>query len=137
MRKEVWATYTRVLLLEYAPFLFDLDMDNTLIVMFLNSLIILTGAIMNFIFNNSPAGWILLGLFGFTSVLGAINSILEPETLVNAAKYIATSSNMNSERKDDVQAVAITDTLGVMKSNMKKQTISILENTLKRLKSEA
>ena len=105
--------------------------------MFLNSLIILTGAIMNFIFNNSPAGWILLGLFGFTSVLGAINSILEPETLVNAAKYIATSSNMNSERKDDVQAVAITDTLGVMKSNMKKQTISILENTLKRLKSEA
>lgn len=47
-------------------------MDNKLITMFLNSLIILTGAIMNFIFNNSPAGWILLGLFGFTCVLGII-----------------------------------------------------------------
>ena len=47
-------------------------MENTLITMFLNSLIILTGAIMNFIFNNSPAGWILLGLFGLTCVLGII-----------------------------------------------------------------
>ena len=55
----------------------------------------------------------------------------------SAAKYIATASNMNSERKDDVQAVTVTNTLDVIKSNMKKQTISILENTLKRLKSEA
>ncbi len=47
-------------------------MENTVITMFLNSLIILTGAIMNFIFNNSPAGWILLGLFGFTCVLEII-----------------------------------------------------------------
>lgn len=47
-------------------------MENTVITMFLNSLIILTGAILNFIFNNSPAGWILLGLFGFTCVLGII-----------------------------------------------------------------
>lgn len=43
-------------------------MDNPVITMFSNSLIILTGAIMNFIFNNSPAGWILLGLFGITCV---------------------------------------------------------------------
>lgn len=47
-------------------------MDNAVITMFLNSLIILTGAIMNFIFDNPIAGWILLGLFGFTCVLGII-----------------------------------------------------------------
>ena len=47
-------------------------MDNTVITTFLNSLIILTGAILNFMFNNSPAGWILLGLFGFTCALGII-----------------------------------------------------------------
>lgn len=40
--------------------------------MFLNSLIILTAAILNFIFNNSPAGWILLGLFVFTCVFEII-----------------------------------------------------------------
>lgn len=80
--------------------------------------------------------WCEVSFKGFEDVLGAINSILEPEVLVNAAKYIATSSNMNSERKDDVQAVAVTDALDVMKSDMKKQIISLLENTLKRLKSE-
>jgi hypothetical protein len=80
--------------------------------------------------------WCEVAFNGFEDVLGAINSILEPEALVNAAKYITTASNMNSERKDDVQAATVTNTLGVMKSNMKKQTISILENTLKRLKSE-
>lgn len=47
-------------------------MDNTVITMFSNSLIILTGAILNFIFDNSVAGWILLGLFGFTVILGII-----------------------------------------------------------------
>lgn len=47
-------------------------MDSTVITMFSNSLIILTGAILNFVFNNSPAGWILLSLFGFTCVLGII-----------------------------------------------------------------
>lgn len=47
-------------------------MDSTVITMFSNSLIILTGAIMNFIFDNSIAGWILLGLFGYTCVLGII-----------------------------------------------------------------
>lgn len=47
-------------------------MDSTVITMFLNSLIILTGAILNFIFNNSPAGWILIGLFVFTVILGII-----------------------------------------------------------------
>ncbi len=47
-------------------------MDSTVIAMFSNSLIILTGAILNFIFDNSIAGWILLGLFGFTCVLGII-----------------------------------------------------------------
>ena len=44
-------------------------MDNTVIAMLSNSLIILTGALMNFIFDNITAGWILLGLFGFTCVL--------------------------------------------------------------------
>lgn len=78
--------------------------------------------------------WCEVSFEGFEDVLGAINSILEPEALVNAAKYIATASNMNSERKDDVQAVAVTNTLDVVKSDMKKQTISILENTLKRLR---
>ena len=39
-------------------------MDSTVISIFLNSLIFLTGAILNFIFNNPIAGWILLGLFG-------------------------------------------------------------------------
>jgi len=81
--------------------------------------------------------WYEVSFKGFEDVLGAINSILEPEVLVNAAKYIATASKMNSERKDDVQTVEVTSTLDIMKSNMKKQTISILENTLKRLKSEA
>lgn len=80
--------------------------------------------------------WCEISFKGFEDVLGAINSILEPEALVNAAKYIATASNMNSERKDDVQAVTVTNSLNVIKSDMKKQTISILENTLKRLKSE-
>ena len=47
-------------------------MDNTVIAMFSNSLIILTGAILNFIFDNPIAGWILLSLFGFTCVLGII-----------------------------------------------------------------
>lgn len=47
-------------------------MDSTVITMFSNSLIILTGAILNFIFDNPPAGWILLGLFGYTVVLGII-----------------------------------------------------------------
>ena len=47
-------------------------MDNTVIAMLSNSLIILTGAIMNFIFDNPIAGWILLGLFGFTCALGII-----------------------------------------------------------------
>ena len=47
-------------------------MDSTVITMFSNSLIILTGAILNFIFDNSVAGWILLGLFGFTCILGII-----------------------------------------------------------------
>lgn len=47
-------------------------MDNTVITMFSNSLIILTGAILNFIFDNLIAGWILLGLFVFTCVLGII-----------------------------------------------------------------
>ena len=47
-------------------------MDSTVITMFSNSLIILTGAILNFIFDNSVAGWILLGLFGFTVILGII-----------------------------------------------------------------
>ncbi len=53
--------------------LIDLVMDNIVISMFSNSLIIfLTGAILNFIFNNPIGGWILLGLFGFTCVLGII-----------------------------------------------------------------
>lgn len=47
-------------------------MDSTVITTFSNSLIILTGAILNFVFNNSLAGWILLGLFVFTCVLGII-----------------------------------------------------------------
>lgn len=47
-------------------------MDNTVIVTFLNSLIILTGAIMNFILDNPKAGWVLLGSFGFTCVLAII-----------------------------------------------------------------
>lgn len=47
-------------------------MDSTVITIFSNSLIILTGAILNFIFGNSPAGWILTGLFGFTVILGII-----------------------------------------------------------------
>lgn len=47
-------------------------MDNTLIATFLNSLIILTGSIMNFILDNPKAGWVLLGLFGFTCMLGII-----------------------------------------------------------------
>jgi len=47
-------------------------MDSTVITMFSNSLIILTGAILNFIFGNSPAGWILTGLFVFTVILGII-----------------------------------------------------------------
>jgi len=47
-------------------------MDNTVITMLSNSLIILTGAIMNFIFDNPIAGWILLGLFGFTCIFGII-----------------------------------------------------------------
>lgn len=47
-------------------------MDSTVVAMFSNSLIILTGAILNFIFGNSPAGWILTGLFGFTVILGII-----------------------------------------------------------------
>ena len=47
-------------------------MDNAVIAMFSNSLIILTGAIMNFIFDNPIAGWILLGVFGFTCMLGII-----------------------------------------------------------------
>lgn len=81
--------------------------------------------------------WCEVSFKGFDDVLGAINSILEPESLVNAAKYIATASSMNSDRKDNMQAVTVTDALNVMKSDMKKQTISILENTLKRLKSEA
>lgn len=81
--------------------------------------------------------WCEVSFKGFEDVLGAINSIIEPEALVNAAKYIATTSNMSSDRKDDVQAVAVTNTLDVVKSNMKRQTISLLESTLKRLKSEA
>jgi len=81
--------------------------------------------------------WCEVSFKGFEDVLGAINSIIEPEALINATKYVATASNMSSERKDDVQAVAVTNTLSVIKSDMKKQTISILENTLKRLKSEA
>lgn len=47
-------------------------MDNTVITMFSNSLIILTCAILNFIFGNSPAGWILTGVFVFTVILGII-----------------------------------------------------------------
>lgn len=47
-------------------------MDSTAISIFSNSLIFLTGAILNFVFNNPIAGWILLGLFGFTCVLGII-----------------------------------------------------------------
>ena len=47
-------------------------MDNPVITMFTNNLILLTGAIMNFIFDNPIAGWILLGAFGFTCVIGII-----------------------------------------------------------------
>ena len=47
-------------------------MDSTVITTVSNSLIILTGAIMNFIFDNPIAGWILLGLFGFACVIGII-----------------------------------------------------------------
>lgn len=80
--------------------------------------------------------WCEVAFKGFNDVLGAINSLLEPESLTNAARYIAMSSNMNSERKDEVQAITVTSNLDVIKSDMKKQTISILENALKRLKSE-
>ena len=47
-------------------------MDSTVITMFSNSLIILTGAILNFIFDNPIAGWILTGLFVLTVILGII-----------------------------------------------------------------
>lgn len=80
--------------------------------------------------------WCKVSFKGFDDVLGAINSILEPEALVNAAKYIATASNMNSERKDEVQAITVAPNLDIIKSDMKKQTISVLEKALERLKSE-
>ena len=80
--------------------------------------------------------WCEVAFKGFDDVLGAINSLLEPESLTNAARYIAMSSNMNSERKDEVQAITVSPHLDVIKSDMKKQTISILEKALERLKSE-
>ena len=80
--------------------------------------------------------WCEVAFKGFDDVLGAINSLLEPEALTNAARYIAMSSNMNSERKNEVQAIAVTPNLDAIKSDMKKQTISILEKALERLKSE-
>lgn len=80
--------------------------------------------------------WCEVSFKGFEDVLGAINSLLEPESLTNAARYIAMSSNMNSERKDEVQAITVSSKLDIIKSDMKRQTISILEKTLERLKSE-
>ena len=47
-------------------------MDSTVIAVFSNSLIILTGAILDFIFGNSLAGWILTGLFVFIVILEII-----------------------------------------------------------------
>jgi hypothetical protein len=79
--------------------------------------------------------WCEVPFKGFDDVLGAINSLLEPEVLTNAARYIASSSNLSSERKDEVQGVVVSPNLDVMKSDMKKQVISILEKTLERLKS--
>ena len=79
--------------------------------------------------------WCEVRFKGFDDVLGAINSLLEPEVLTNAARYIASSSNLSSERKDEVQGVVVSPNLDIIKSDMKKQTISILEKTLERLKS--
>lgn len=80
--------------------------------------------------------WCEVHFKGFDDVLGAINSLLEPEVLTNAARYIATSSNLSPERKDEVQGVVVSYNLDIIKSDMKKQTISLLEKALKRLKSK-
>ena len=80
--------------------------------------------------------WCEVAFKGFDDVLGAINSLLEPESLANAARYVATLSNMSSKRKDEVQAATISPQLDIIKSDMKKQTISLLEKALERLKSE-
>ena len=79
--------------------------------------------------------WYEVCFKGFDDVLGAINSLLEPEVLTNAARYIASSSNLSPERKDEVQGVVVSPNLDIIKSDMKKQTISMLEKALERLKS--
>ena len=77
--------------------------------------------------------WIEASFDSVDSMISAINSVLEPELLINAANSINSVTNMTKSRTN-TEFKAITSNLNVYKCNTKNAIKSALEEALNRLK---
>ena len=79
--------------------------------------------------------WIEASFDSVDSMISAINSILEPELLINAATSISSVTNMTKSRTN-TELTTITNSLDVYKYNTKNAIKSALEEALNRLNNE-
>lgn len=79
--------------------------------------------------------WIEASFDSVDSMISAINSVLEPELLINAANSINSVTNMIKSR-NNTELKTITSNLDVYKCNTKNAIKSALEEALNRLNNE-
>ena len=81
---------------------------------------------------NKGFSWIEASFDSVDSMISAINSVLEPELLVNAANNINAANNMTKGRTD-VEAFGIDNHLNIYKANTKNAVKQALQEALNKL----
>lgn len=81
---------------------------------------------------NKGFSWIEAPFDSVDSMISSINSVLEPELLVNAANNIGAANNMTKGRTD-VEAFGIDNHLNVYKANTKNAVKQALQEALNKL----
>ena len=81
---------------------------------------------------NKGFSWIEAPFDSVDSMISAINSVLEPELLVNAANNINAANNMTKGRTD-VEASIIDNYLNIYKVNIKNAVKQALQEALNKL----
>ena len=81
---------------------------------------------------NKGFSWIEAPFDSVNSMISAVNSVLEPELLVNAANNIDAANNMTKGRTD-VEAFTIGTNLNIYKTNTKNAVKQALQEALNKL----
>lgn len=81
---------------------------------------------------NKGFSWIEASFDSVDSMISAVNSVLEPELLVNAANNINAANNMTKDRTD-VEASIIDNHLNIYKVNIKNIVKQALQEALNKL----